>query len=149
MARPKNKIPVKIKRLDHQAVIPSYATDGSAAFDLVATGRHIKQGSVIYSTGLSFELPEDHVMLVFSRSGHGFNDDLRLSNCVGVIDADYRGEVKVKMTYDGALTQPQWPLIGDRVAQAIVLPIRQVEFEETDTLSDTERGQGGMGSTGK
>lgn len=149
MARPKNRIPVKIKRLNSQSVIPKYATEGSAAFDLVATGRRITGQSAIYDTGLSFELPADHVMLIFSRSGHGFKDDLRLSNCVGVIDADYRGEVKVKFAYDGSLTQAPWPYIGDRVAQGIVLPIRQVEFEEVDELTDTQRGEGGMGSTGK
>jgi len=86
-------------------------------------------------------------MLVFSRSGHGFNHDVRLANCVGVIDADYRGEIRVKLTADSKAN----PLIvrpGDRIAQALVIPIAQMSFTEVDELSDTTRGTGGFGSTG-
>jgi dUTP pyrophosphatase len=101
-----------------------------------------------YSTGLAFEVPEDHVMLVFSRSGHGFKSDVRLSNCVGVIDSDYRGELKVKLTCD----KQGWGLeinAGDRVAQGMIIPIEKVQFEEVKELSQTERGKNGFGSTGK
>lgn len=86
-------------------------------------------------------------MMVYSRSGHGFKSDTRLANCVGVIDSDYRGELMVKLTYDGnecgELIQP-----GDRIAQAMIIPVEQVQFELADELSDTERGTGGFGSTG-
>lgn len=138
---------VKVKRLSNAAQLPIYATDGSGAFDLMATGRHIEGYTATYGTDLAFEIPEGHVMLVVSRSGHGFRDDLRLANCVGVIDSDYRGDVKVKLAYDGD-RYPDWPYVGDRVAQGIILPIPAVEFEEVDELSETKRGAGGFGSTG-
>ena len=87
-------------------------------------------------------------MLVYSRSGHGFKHDTRLANCVGVIDSDYRGELMVKLTYDGA---EDGPFIepGDRIAQAMIVPVSQVSFDVVDELSDTVRGSGGFGSTGK
>ena len=91
------------------------------------------------------------VMLVFSRSGHGFNHAVRLANSVGVIDSDYRGEVKVKLACDDC-PDDEPPLKinpGDRIAQAMVLPIPRVEFEEVTELSATARGQGGFGSTGR
>jgi dUTP pyrophosphatase len=85
-------------------------------------------------------------MLIFSRSGHGFKDALRLSNCVGVIDSDYRGEVMVSLRADGEAC----PKIrtGDRIAQAMILPVPAVEFEEVEDLTETARGAGGFGSTG-
>ena len=95
-------------------------------------------------------------MLIFSRSGHGFNNDVRLSNCVGVIDSDYRGEVRVKLRNDqqshlGANPENLTILTvkpGDRIAQALVLPIPSVELVEIGELSTTARGDGGFGSTG-
>lgn len=144
---------VKIKKLHPEAIIPTYATPGAACFDLYARIDHThayvhRDESFIFDTGLSFEVPQDHVMLVFSRSGHGFNHGVRLANCVGVIDSDYRGEVKVKLTVD----VPDCGLHikhGDRIAQAMIIPVQQVAFEVVDELSSTERGAGGMGSTGK
>lgn len=140
---------VKVKRLSTAARLPTYATDGSGCFDLYAThGANLdSERPAAIGTGLSFEIPEGHVMLVFSRSGHGFNHDVRLANCVGVIDSDYRGEVKVKLTCDDyrkSLVVSE----GDRVAQALIIPIPAVEFEEVGDLSVTERGEGGFGSTG-
>lgn len=139
---------IKVKRLHPDAILPTYATDGSGCFDLYAIDRTpIGTGFPALRTGLAFEIPEDHVMLVFSRSGHGFNHDVRLANAVGVIDADYRGEVKVKLTADSTVN----PLVvrpGDRIAQALVIPIAQMSFTEVDELSDTARGTGGFGSTG-
>jgi len=150
-------ITVKIKRIHPDAMIPKYATAGAGAFDLHAliekpcvegakSYERVCRGTPItFRTGLSFEIPDGYVMFVFSRSGHGFNFDMRLSNCVGVIDSDYRGEVKVKLTCDG-----DNELVvnhGDRIAQAIVLPYPRVVFEESN-LSSTERGICGFGSTG-
>ena len=143
---------LKVKRLHQDAVIPRYATPGSACFDLHsinAEDKMVREGRpLIFDTGLSFEIPKDHVMLIFSRSGHGFNSDVRLSNCVGVIDSDYRGEVKVKLINDPS---PRWDSLKvrqyDRVAQAMVIPVEQVEFILCDELSATER-FGGFGSTG-
>lgn len=144
---------VKINKLHPDAVIPKYATPGAACFDLHAS---LTWGTCVVSldepevidTGLAFEIPQDHVMLIFSRSGHGFKNDVRLANCVGVIDSDYRGEVKVKLTCD---SQDNILRVnhGDRIAQAMILPAQQVSFLEVDELSDTERGADGFGSTGK
>lgn len=154
---------VKVKRLTSQAILPTYATDGSACFDLYAahdaivgayhenpdeiqpdrTHRHSVVG-----TDLAFEIPQDHVMLVFSRSGHGFKNQVRLQNCVGVIDSDYRGEVKVALVQDSMSQDPLVVKAGDRIAQALVLPVHQVAFHEVNELSDTVRGNGGFGSTG-
>lgn len=136
------------KKTDPRARTPRYATAGAACFDLASIDQAIVPPTfaVKVRTGLSFEIPENHVMLIFSRSGHGFNSGVRLSNCVGVIDSDYRGEVAVKLHNDGDATFNVET--GDRVAQALILPIEQVEFFELDSLTETARGAGGFGSTG-
>lgn len=142
---------IKIKKVNEDAKIPTYATDGSGCFDLYSVGYSVVEEGfpVVFSTGLAFEIPEGYVMLVFSRSGHAFKHEIRLSNCVGVIDSDYRGEVKVKLTQDHAFHN-NWMDIkkGDRIAQAMVLPVNKVCFEEADELSNTARGEGGFGHTG-
>ena len=141
---------VNVKRLYDSAILPTYATDGSGCFDIytMLNGDTDYNEPHTYSTGLAFEIPEDHVMLVFSRSGHGFKNDVRLSNCVGVIDSDYRGELKVKLTCD----KIGWGLevnAGERIAQGMIIPIQKVRFEEVSELPETERGEGGFGSSGK
>lgn len=141
---------IKMKRLHPDAKIPRYATEGSACFDLHSVS---EDGVVeflqpcVFSTGIAFEIPENHVMLLFSRSGHGFNNGVRLVNCVGVIDSDYRGEVKVKLTSDRS-AEPFLVSKGSRVAQAMVIPIERVCFLIVDTFTNTARGDGGCGSTG-
>ena len=155
---------LKICKLHENAVVPTYATDGSACFDLAAAtvagystvGKHVEPNAPITcGTGLAFEVPQGHVMLVFSRSGHGFKNGVRLSNCVGVIDSDYRGELLVQLTQDDRLDGHGYDLAstfikpGERVAQAMVLPVQQVSFEVAEQLSITDRGMGGLGSTGK
>ncbi len=144
---------LKVKKMDPSAIIPKYQTPGAACFDLHAFGEIAPvtidseaRYAHTFRTGLQFEVPEGWVMLVFSRSGHGFNADVRLANCVGVIDSDYRGEVAVKLTADdtGYLVVKE----GDRIAQAMLVPARQVLLHEVDELSETERGEGGFGSTG-
>lgn len=139
---------IKIKKLDSDAVVPQYQTPGAACFDLHATHcATISPGSPMeICTSLAFEVPEDHVMLIFSRSGHGFNAGVRLANCVGVIDSDYRHEVLVKLHCDSPYTVLKIKK-GDRVAQAMVLPVNQITFEVVDELSTTQR-NGGFGSTG-
>jgi dUTP pyrophosphatase len=144
---------LKIKKLHPDAVVPVYATEGAACFDLHAicagpnTPIHQGQG-VNMRTGLAFEIPPGHVMLVFSRSGHAFKHDTRLANCVGVIDSDYRGELTVRLTSDGSITDVLRINPGDRIAQARVVPFPRVEFELAQDLGVTERGLGGFGSTG-
>lgn len=142
-----NPINIKYKKVNPDAKQPIYATDGSACFDLHSTNYGLvpRNGSYTFNTGLAFDIPDGHVMLVFSRSGDGFKNGVRLVNCVGVIDSDYRGEVKVKLRADEEL---KIVTKGDRIAQAMVLPVQHVFFEEVDDLSITDRGENGLGSTG-
>lgn len=139
---------LKVKRLSPDATLPTYATDGSACFDIYASSEGEVYDSHTFDTGLSFEVPEGYVMLVFSRSGHGFNNDIRLANCVGVIDSDYRGELKVKLTNDKDINAWYGFAKGDRIAQAMLIPYPKVSFIEVESLTETERGQGGFGSSG-
>jgi dUTP pyrophosphatase len=148
-------IQVKVKKMFDDVQLPEYATPGSACFDIRAHFKeyerygpciHAADPELTVSTGLQFEIPENHVMLVFSRSGHGFNYNTRLANCVGVIDSDYRGELKVKLTCDDA--EGFEVVHGDKIAQGMVIPYEQVKFVIADELSSTERGEGGLGSTG-
>lgn len=138
---------IKIKKLHKDAQTPVYASGGAGAFDLFSTNYGLvpRNGQFVFNTGLAFEVPDNHVMLLFSRSGDGFKHGVRLANCVGVIDSDYRGEVKVKLRSDEEL---KIVTKGERIAQAIILPVQQVFFEEAEELSSTERGDNGFGSTG-
>jgi len=140
---------IKVKPLSALARLPEYATAGSACFDIAAIDDNIDIGpgsSAALRTGLSFEIPPGHVMMVYSRSGHGFKNGVRLANSVGVIDSDYRGELMVRLHNDGnrvfSINR------GDRIAQAMIVPVAQVAFEHTQELTDTARGVGGFGSTG-
>jgi dUTP pyrophosphatase len=139
---------IKVKRLTETAKIPSYATKGAACFDFFADSCGVAYGNFPANirTGLSFEIPEGNSMLIFSRSGYGFKNDVRLANCVGVIDSDYRGEVFVKLTKDTPFGFPVQ--IGDRIAQGMIIPVEQVSFVESE-LSETERGAKGFGSSGR
>lgn len=135
--------------------LPVYATKGAACFDIRAylpfqNGRStvIAPYSVI-PTGLQFEIPEGKVLMVYSRSGHGFKHATRLANCVGVIDSDYRGELMVRLARDTSLEESLVVNHGDRIAQAMLVDAEQVTFEEIQEISETARGKGGMGSTGK
>ena len=140
---------VKIKKLHKDAIIPTYATPGSACFDIYALsdGFVSPNNPAAIQTGLAFEIPEKHVMLVFSRSGHGFKNGIRLANCTGVIDSDYRGELMVKLASNGSGCLDI--AYSERIAQAVIIPYEQVSFELVDELSSTERGVGGFGSSGK
>lgn len=152
---------VKVKKMFSGVQLPEYATDGSGCFDIRAysnvhedlqyhsTTVVANGDTVVFNTGLQFEIPEGYVMLVYSRSGHGFKNSVRLSNCVGVIDSDYRGELKVKLI--GDFNNGDESLVvkhGDRIAQAMIVPVPKVVFKVVDELSTTERGSNGLGSTG-
>lgn len=139
---------VKVKKLHPNAVINSYAKPGDAGIDLTAVSKSTFIGSVTYGTGLAFEIPEGYVGLVFPRSSV-CRQDLILSNCVGVIDSGYRGEVMLnfKKTEGGSI--PNQYEIGERIGQIIIMPYPQVTLVEADELSETERGKGGYGSSGK
>lgn len=140
---------VKIKKLVPEAVIPKYAKPGDAGLDLTATSCDFDEemGCYIYGTGLAIEIPKGYVGLVFPRSSVR-KTQLALTNCVGVIDSGYRGEIMVtyRMQRYGNMNIYD---VGERVAQLIIMPYPQIELVESDELSETERGEGGHGSTGK
>jgi len=144
---------VKIKKLNPNAVIPSYAKNGDAGMDLVAT-KIINETNddITYGTDIAMEIPEGFVGLIFPRSSIR-KTYLQLSNSVGVIDSGYRGEIQAtfKKVYSmhnfrNKVTDYK---IGDRVMQIMIIPHPEIEFEEVEELNNTERGQGGFGSTGK
>ncbi len=161
---------LNVKKLHPDAVIPKYAKPGDAGLDLTATSLEYKNGRYIYGTGLAFEIPEGHVGLLFPRSSIN-KYDLRLTNCVGVIDSGYRGEVKFVFENDGIIPREEIPEevikalsnsgiekkeymrklynVGDRIGQLIVMPYPEMKVQEVKELSDTERGDGGFGSSGK
>jgi dUTP pyrophosphatase len=138
---------VKIKKLHESAVVPKLATDGAACFDVVSmeSGTVYAMQRKLFRTGLSFEVPQGFTLMLYSRSGHGMKG-IRLANGTGIIDSDYRGEVSVALANDGAFEFHVHA--GDRIAQAMILPVPAVEFVLADELTETARGAGGFGSTG-
>ena len=135
---------VKIKKLSKDAVIPSYAKIGDAALDLTAVSISYTNSYVEYGTGLAIEIPEGFAGFVFPRSSIS-NYDLNLCNSVGVIDSNYRGEIKLrfKTVYNQKVYN-----IGDRIGQLIIMPIHKIELELTEELNDSIRGSSGFGSSG-
>jgi dUTP pyrophosphatase len=139
---------VKIKKLHPEAVIPSYAKDGDAGMDLVAVRKEdLSPTQVKYYTGLAIEIPYGFVGLIFPRSSI-FKAGLSLSNAVGVIDSGYRGEIMAVFNKKFGMNLTNYE-VGDRVAQIMILPYPVVTFVESEELTDTDRGSGGFGSTGK
>lgn len=169
-------IPVKIKKLHPDAVVPTYATPGSAGFDLYAVEDVIIVPGETKKVplGLAFQIPEGYVMYVCMRSGIALKTKLRQSNGIGVIDSDYRGEVCVIVDNISQIKYASQPRIiapvlagdrdfnivmpygykaaeirkGDRIAQGVIAQVPQAVFEVVEELSETERGSGGFGSTG-
>lgn len=137
---------VKIKRLHKDAVIPSYAKPGDAGLDLVATNIiSFDKEQVVYGTGIAVEIPEGYVGLVFPRSSIRKYEQY-LSNSVGVIDSGYRGEIQA--TFNSRFYADVKYQVGDKIAQLIIMPYPHIDFEEVNELSETERADGGHGSTG-
>lgn len=142
---------VNFKKLDERAKMPTYGSDYAAGADLYA----VTDGEVtvmpnetkFIGTGIAVELPAGTVGLVYARSGMACKRGLAPANKVGVIDCDYRGEIKVALHNHG--TEPQTFSCGERIAQMVVAPYIPVEYAEVDELSDTVRGAGGFGSTGR
>ena len=134
---------IKIKKLVPEAVIPEYATPGAAGMDLTAVTRDEVDDIVTYGTGLAMEIPEGYVGLIFPRSSN-YKFDCVLTNSVGVIDSDYRGEIKFKFFKIGENVYK----VGDRLGQIVIVPYPKIEFEEVESLSETSRGGGGFGHTG-
>jgi dUTP pyrophosphatase len=142
---------VKIKKIHPNASIPSYAKSGDAGMDLVATsviGETL--GSITYGLGIALEIPEGFVGLVFPRSSIR-KTNLQLSNSVGVIDSGYRGELQATFNKVQGIDNVEREnyKVGDRVCQIMIIPHPTIEFNEVNELSNTERGEGGFGSTGK
>lgn len=173
----KADLQVKIKKLRPDAVIPTYAHETDCGLDLTAVSKtYDEYGNVVYGFGLAFEIPEGYAGFIFPRSSN-HKSRMLLTNSVGVIDSGYRGEITAKFAQRTSLGIPKKFLprikylltgkmemcilssydainvnnynVGDRVAQMVILPYPKVEFVEVDELSDTERGTGGYGSTGK
>ncbi len=142
---------IRIKRVRPGAVLPEYGSAGAAGADLRACLTEavtVQPGETkLLPTGLSIEIPEGYVGLVCARSGMASKRGLAPANKVGVIDSDYRGEIMGAMHNHGSVAQVIEP--GERVLQLIIAPCVRAEFEEADELTDTGRGEGGFGSTGR
>lgn len=142
---------LKVKRLTPTAKLPTYGTPGSGCFDFYidsasAPKKHkTDPNAMLYGTGLAFQIPKGKVLMIYSRSGHGFKDGVRLSNCVGVIDSDYRQEVMISLRTDSPELKEY--NAGERIAQGMIIDAPKVKFCEVDQLNETSR-SGGLGSTG-
>lgn len=143
--------PVCVKLLDPRAKLPAYGSAGAAGADLYALiGGPVTiapGGTALIPTGIAVAVPQSYVGLVYARSGLACKRGLAPANKVGVIDADYRGEVMVYLHNHG--DQPQTIEDGDRIAQLVITPCLTAQFEPVDELDGTLRGSGGFGSTGK
>ncbi|MBP5245041.1 MAG: dUTP diphosphatase [Clostridia bacterium] len=143
------KLKITFKKLDENAVVPSYGSEFAAGADLYSLPGDVSIApgqTVIIHTGLSFEIPEGYGGFIFARSGLATKKGLAPANKVGVIDSDYRGEIMVALHNSSGSVQTVSG--GERIAQIVFLPYAAAEFFEADTLGDTKRGGGGFGSTG-
>jgi len=144
---------VRYKKLVPEAKAPFRKYDDDAGYDLFAVSKIETEKYIEYGTGIAIEIPRYYVGLVFSRSSVT-EKDLILKNCVGVIDAQYRGEIRCRFyetnrhnIFGAPNPDPKIYYIGERVAQIIIIPIPPIELIESDELSETERGTSGFGST--
>ena len=141
---------IKVKKLREQALLPHRATADAAGADLYACLTEavtIAPGqTVLIGTGLAIEVPRGHAAFVYGRSGLGIKHNIAPANCVGVVDADYRGEMMVGLKNSSDREFVVNP--GDRIAQMVIAPVAMAVFEEAEELSGTDRGTGGFGSTG-
>ncbi len=140
---------VNVKKLHENAKLPVYGSEHAAGADLYALEDDTVQAgeTVFVHTGIAIELPAGTVGLIYARSGLACKQGLAPANKVGVIDCDYRGEIVVALHNHG--TETRHVAAGDRIAQLVVAPYYTAEFEEADALSETVRGVGGFGSTGR
>lgn len=142
---------VAVKKLREGAILPTFSSEGAAGADLYACLEHdvtIAPGETAFvPTGLAMELPRGYAGLIYARSGLACKRGLAPANKVGVVDSDYRGEFIVALHNHG--TQPQTISTGERIAQLVVTPVLIPEYVEVEALSDTQRGTGGFGSTGR
>lgn len=147
-------IEVKVKKISDTAIMPTYGSEKAAGMDLYADTKSLGANKLYIGpgkclkipTGLAFELPEGYCGLIFARSGLSVNKGLRPSNCVGVCDEDYKGNYIVAVYNDSKAMQVIEH--GDRIAQLMFVPYVQANLVEVNNLSETDRGEGGFGSTG-
>ncbi len=148
----KKMIDIKIIKIKESAILPARATNGAAGYDLFACLESdvcIKKGNLIkIPCGIAIELPSDYAAFIFARSGLSIKNGISLSNGVGVIDSDYRGEIQVGLC-KVAGDEPYIIRNGDRIAQLIVMKVENLNFKLVQTLSSSKRGENGFGSTGK
>lgn len=145
-----NKLTIEFKKLNENAVTPTFGTEFSAGADLYSAEEEIviNPGETKFiGTGLATAIPEGTVGLIYARSGLACKKGLAPANKVGVIDSDYRGEIKVALHNHGK--DAQTVLKGERVAQMVITPYFKVDYVEVNSLSETLRGDGGFGSTGR
>jgi dUTP pyrophosphatase len=135
---------VRLKKLHQDAIVPSYAKHGDAGMDLTAVSMETTVDYVEYKTGIAIEIPEGYVGLLFPRSSNS-KKDLLLCNSVGVVDSAYRGEICLR--FKTTCQSPKLYSVGERVGQIMILPYPQIQFDEVEELTETERGTGGFGST--
>ena len=142
---------IKVKKLKPDAIVPTMGSKFAAGADLYSAEDAdvvIEPGETKFiGTGLAMEIPEGYVGLVYARSGLACKRGLAPANKVGVVDSDYRGEIKVALHNHGK--EAQTVEKGERIAQMVIAPYLSVNYEEADELSETERGEGGFGSTGR
>ena len=142
---------IRVKKLNENAILPTYGSTEAAGADLYACMEEtvtVQPGEVAWiSTGIALEVPKGCAGLIYARSSLGTKRGLAPANKVGVIDSDYRGEVKVVLLNHS--NDPQSVAPGERIAQLVITPVLTPAYEEADDLSDTSRGEGGFGSTGK
>ena len=143
-----NSINIKLKKLVEDAVVPTYGTEFSAGADLYSVQEAtIMPGETAFlGTGIATAIPEGLVGLVYARSGMACKRNLAPANKVGVIDSDYRGEIKVALHNHGNV--PQTVAKGERIAQLVIAPYLRADYEVVNELTETVRGAGGFGSTG-
>lgn len=141
---------INIKLLNKYAKIPTRGSAAAAGLDLYAASdeqiRVLPHDTVKVPTGIAMEIPDGYFGAIYPRSGLATKRGLRLANCVAVIDSDYRGEILVALHNDSG--HVQYVDVNERIAQLIIQPYLNVEFNQVDELTDTERGKGGFGSTG-
>lgn len=141
---------VKIKKLVEEAVIPTYAKDGDAGMDLVATNYQYDSvhDNHVYGTGIAIEIPKGYVGLIFPRSSNR-RTKAYMTNHVGIIDSGYRGEIMLSYKNRSVQNNTKPYFVRERIGQIMILPYPKIKFVEVEELSKTERGEGGHGSTGK
>ena len=142
---------IKIKKMSPTAMLPTHGSSFAAGYDLYADLSEeltiAPHTTVTIDTGLRMELPEGYFAGIFARSGIATREGLRPANCVGVCDSDYRGNYMIALHNDSDAPRTVTP--HEKIAQMIVMPYLPLEFEEVPELTDTVRGEGGFGSTGK